>query len=179
MSFRTESLLLIVDVQGRFAEAMWRRDLLLDRLARLSRGALALEIPIICTEQVPEKLGPTVPELAQILGATERWPKKAFSCWREPRVAERIESLRRPCVWLAGIESHVCVYQTAADLLRAGYRVEAIADAISSRTEEDRQAGLDRMRAMGAGVMTVEMALFEALEIAEGDAFRSVHKIVK
>mgnify|MGYP005838689041 CR=1 FL=1 len=179
MSFRTESLLLIIDVQGRLAEAMWRRDLLLDRLGRLSSGARALGMPIVCTEQVPEKLGPTVPELVQRLAGTERWPKRTFSCWRDRRIAEHIETHQRPCIWLAGIESHVCVYQTAADLLRAGYRVEAIADAISSRTEEDRQAGMDRMRAMGAGLMTVEMALFEALETAEGDDFRAIHKIVK
>lgn len=177
--FREESLLLVVDVQTRLLEAMHESVQVLDRVVRLTRGALALRVPVVCTEQVPEKIGPTVPELVDALAGVERLPKKTFSCWRDETIADRIESQRRPRIWLAGIESHVCVYQTAADLLRAGYRVEVIADAVSSRTARDCQVGLDRMRALGAGVMTVEMALFEALEVAEGDLFRAVHRLIK
>ncbi len=179
MSFRDESLLVVVDVQERLVDAMQDRDRLLDRLVRLVRGARVLGVPMVCTEQVPAKLGATVPGLLDAMGDVERLPKKTFSAWRDAAIANQIKFHRRTRIWLAGIESHVCVYQTAADLLRTGYRVEAISDAISSRTPNDRQAGLDRIRALGAGLMTVEMALFEALEIAEGDVFRSVHKIVK
>lgn len=178
-AFREDSALLLVDVQERLLPAMPAPERLTDRIERLLRGATALGLPIVISEQVPEKLGPTVSPLPEAAPGALRLSKKHFSCLRDPRMAEALANLRRHTIWLAGIESHVCVYQTARDLLASGYRVEAIENAIASRTAEDRQCGLRRIRDLGGGLMSVEMALFDALDAAEGDVFRAIHRIVK
>jgi nicotinamidase-related amidase len=174
-----EWMLAVIDVQPRLLDVMWRRDRLLDRLARLLRGAEALQVPVLVTEQVPAKLGGTEPGLRSLMGAADPIAKSTFSALGEPAFASRLAEMGRRCVWLAGIETHVCVYQTASDLLSAGYRVDVVADAVSSRTEEDRRLGLERMRTVGAGWTSVEMALFEGLDRAEGETFRAIHRIVK
>ncbi len=178
-AFREDSVLLVVDVQERLLAAMASPDRLQDRVARLAKGAAALKLPIVISEQVPEKLGPTPAAILEAAPDAIRLSKKHFSCLRDPRMAETLAGLRRHTIWLAGIEAHVCIYQTARDLLAAGYRVEAIEDAITSRALEDRRVGLERIRILGGGLMSVEMALFDALDAAEGEDFQAIRRIVK
>ena len=175
---RDEAALVVIDVQAKLAPAMDESADLLANLAKLVQGAKVLGLPILVTEQNPAGLGPTVPEIASLL-APERIAKRAFSCCGEPAFLAHLAALGRRQVLLGGIEAHVCVCQTALDLVARGYRVEVVADAVSSRTARNRQIALDRMRAGGVGVTSVEAALVELLKVAEGDASKAILKIVK
>lgn len=177
---KTDTVLALIDVQGRLAETMFERDLLFSRLEILIQGAQILGLPILWTEQVPSKLGPTIPRLRELLDPELRpISKHTFSCLGSPEFRRALEELGRGTVLLCGIECHVCVYQTAADLVRSGYRVEVAADAVSSRTETNRSAGLRRMEASGARLTTVEMVIFELQRTAEGEAFRRLVGLIR
>ncbi|MFO8013166.1 MAG: hydrolase [Phycisphaerae bacterium] len=178
MLTRDEAVLMVVDVQGKLARLMHEADALFDNLSRLVRGATVLEVPVLATEQNPKGLGPTVEEVRPHL-PSEPIPKMAFSCCGEPAVVEALEATGRRQVLLAGIETHICVYQTARDLLARGREVHVVADAVSSRSPRNRDVGLAKMRAAGAEVTSVETALFEMLEVAEGPAFKQILTIVK
>jgi nicotinamidase-related amidase len=125
-------------------------------------------------------MGETAPEIRVLLsGAQTVLNKMTFSCCGEPRFMHNIEALGRQQVLLAGIETHVCVYQTAADLLSRSFEVQVVADAVSSRRAFDRTIGIDRMRAAGARIACAEMVLFELLRTAEHPAFKNVLKVVR
>jgi nicotinamidase-related amidase len=172
--------LLVIDVQGKLAQLMHNKEELFANLARIIRGTEALDIPIIWTEQVPEKLGQTTPEIADLLAASATPLSKAsFSCCGAPSFMTELQALNRGQLLLTGIETHICLYQTSVDLLNMGYEVQVVADAVSSRTAENKQIGLDRIRTAGGIVTSTEMALFELLRVAEGDHFRQIAKIVK
>jgi hypothetical protein len=158
---------------------MTDRDRLFENLVRLIRGTNLLEVPVIWTEQVPEKLGATTAVVRNELAAQTPIAKSAFSCMGEPAFVDRLEALGRRTVILCGIETHVCVYQTALDLLECGYRVEVVTDAVSSRSESNRKLGLKRMKQAGAGMLGVEMLLFELQRVAQGERFRKLIQIVK
>jgi len=171
--------LLIIDIQGNLYQSMHEKEALRENLQKLIRGTAALDIPVIVTEQVPEKLGPSIPEIASLVDEFHPIPKSSFSCCGEPRFTDRLGKTGRRHILVAGIESHVCVYQTAADLLRLGYEAHIITDCISSRTAENRHAGIERMIAEGGRRASMEMILFELLRAAKGDVFRTIAKIVK
>ena len=173
------SVLVLVDVQGRLAQLMYDRAFLLASLARLLRGMQRLAVPVIWTEQNPARMGGTVPELRDLMQGATPVSKMSFSCVGEPAFVTRLEQFQRRQVLLAGIETHVCVHQTAADLKGLGYEPHVVADAVSSRTALNRQIGLDRIARGGAVLTTVEMALFEMMRTAEHPAFKDVLRIVK
>jgi len=176
---REDCVLVLIDVQGRLAELMADRDRLFENLVRLVRGANLLEVPVVWTEQMPEKLGPTTAVIRNELAAATLIAKSAFSCMGEPAFVDRLEELGRRTVILCGIETHVCVYQTALDLIESGYRVEVVTDAVSSRSESNRKLGLKRMKQAGAGMLGVEMLLFELQRVAQGERFRKLIQVVK
>lgn len=173
------TVLLVVDVQGRLAEVMHDREPLLENVRRIIQGAQVLDLPIVVTEQVPEKLGATRSEISPYLQGIDPIAKRSFSCCGDETFVDVLTGLNRKQVLMAGIEAHVCVYQTAVDLLEQGYEVQLVADAVSSRTPENRQLGLDRMKAAGASLTSTEMALFELLRVAEGPKFKAISKLVK
>ena len=173
-----KTLLVIVDIQDKLARVMPERDALVESASRLIRGATVLGVPVLFTEQNPAGLGQTVPELRPLLGG-EPIVKRAFSCCGEPAFVNAVRASGRRQVLLAGIETHVCVYQTARDLLADGYEVEIVADAVASRAAANRAIGLEKARAAGAGVTSVETALFELLGVAEGPRFKEILQIVK
>jgi nicotinamidase-related amidase len=179
MLAQDHTLLMIVDVQGKLAELMHEREALFRALRRLIQGAQALGLPLLVTEQNPAGLGPTRPEIADLLVGAPNLPKRSFSCLGEPRLREALAAAGRRQVLLAGIEAHVCVYQSAADLVAAGYHVEVVADAVSSRTAANRDIGLRKARDAGAALTCVETALFELLRTADHPAFRPVLAVVK
>jgi nicotinamidase-related amidase len=180
MLYIDNTALLVIDVQGKLAQLMHNNEELFANLARIIRGVQVLGIPIIWTEQVPEKLGQTTPEIAALLAASATPLSKAsFSCCGAPPFMTELKALNRGQLLLTGIETHICLYQTSVDLLNMGYEVQVVADAVSSRTAENKQIGLDRIRAAGGIVTSTEMALFELLRVAEGDQFRQIAKIVK
>ncbi len=173
-----KTLLVIVDIQDKLARVMPERDALVESVSRLIRGAGVLGVPILFTEQNPAGLGPTVPELRPLLGG-EPIVKRAFSCCGEPAFVQALRASGRRQVLLAGMETHVCVYQTARDLRADGFEVEVVVDAVASRTAANRAVGLEKIRAAGAGVTSVEAALFELLGVADGPSFKEILQIVK
>lgn len=173
------SLLLLVDIQERLTAVMDRREALIDAATRMLRGAQALKLPVVCMEQLPEKIGPTVAPLKQHLKNVQPVSKACFSCYQVPLLVEQIEKLNARHIIIAGIETHVCVYQTADDLLRNGYKVEIAADATSARSAENRDIGLEHIRQIGGNIKSVEMLLFELARSAEHSAFRDLLAIVK
>jgi len=173
------TILVIIDVQGKLATLMYQKEELYDNLIKITRGARTLDLPIIWNEQIPDKLGPTIPEIADILQDMKPLAKTTFSCCGNSNFQTMLENSGRKQVLLVGIETHVCVYQTAMDLLQTGYEVYLVADAVSSRTLENKQIGIRAMKDAGAKITSVEMALFEMLKAAHGDKFKQVIKIVK
>jgi nicotinamidase-related amidase len=173
------SVLLVIDVQEKLFRAISEKEKRLDNLQRLVKGIQVLEVPLIVTEQYPKGLGPTVKEIADLLPGFKPIAKTSFSCCGDKAFSREFKKLDRKQVLLAGIESHVCVYQTAADLIGSGYEVHAVGDAISSRTEENRQVGLKMMEGLGVKPTSTETVLFELLKIAEGDKFKAISKIVR
>jgi nicotinamidase-related amidase len=152
---------------------------LLKNIQILIKAAKVLDIPIIWCQQVPDSLGATIPEIAELLSDTEPINKASFSCCGDERFIGRLNSLDRQQVLLCGIETHVCIYQTVVDLRSRGYEVSVAADAVSSRTLENKQIGLERLRAEGAHISSTEMVLFELLKTAEHPQFKQIAKLVK
>ena len=171
--------LVIVDVQGKLAQLMYDRDALFKNIRILIKVAKLLAIPIVWTQQCPQALGPTVPEVTQLLTDSEPINKASFSCCGEEQFNRKLKSLARRQVLLCGIEAHVCIYQTAADLMQTGYDVHIIADAISSRSLKNRQIGLEKMASNGAELSSTEMVIFELLKTAEHPQFKQIVKLAK
>jgi nicotinamidase-related amidase len=146
---------------------------------RMIKGAQVLDIPIIWNEQLPDKLGTTIPEVREALKEASPLVKNTFSCCGNDTFSHQLGALDREQVLLVGMETHVCVYQTAIDLLEAGYEVYLVADAVSSRSLENKQIGIEAIRDAGAKLTSVEMCLFETLGVAEGERFRQIINIVK
>jgi len=172
------TVLVVIDIQGKLASLMHDKERLYDNTARMIRAAEVLDIEVICTEQHPDGLGPTVAEIAEHLNV-QPIPKFAFSCCGEPAFETALKTTGCTQVLVAGIETHICVYQTAVDLLAGGYEVYVLTDAVSSRTAANRQLGLQRMKDAGVVMTGVEMALFEMLKVAKGDKFKQIVRIVK
>ena len=171
--------LTVVDVQGKLAQLMHGREALFKNIQILVQAANILEIPILWCQQCPDALGPTVPEIAQLLADVKPINKSAFSCCGNEQFNARLKDLARNQILLCGIETHVCIYQTAIDLLRQDFNVNIIADAVSSRTPENKQIALNRLAAEGAKISCTEMALFELLKTAEHPKFRQIAKLIK
>ncbi|MHC4174917.1 MAG: isochorismatase family protein [Planctomycetota bacterium] len=171
--------LVIVDVQGKLAQLMYGREALFKNIQILIKAAKSLDIPILWCQQCPESLGPTVPEIAQLLSDNEPLNKAAFSCCGSEQFNTKLNELARQQVLLCGIEAHVCIYQTTVDLLRKGFNVNVIADAVSSRTLENKQSTIDKMTAERINISCVEMALFELLKTAEHERFKQIAKLIK
>ena len=179
MISRTAAVLVIIDIQGNLAQAMFGKENIFANAVKLIKAFKTLNLPIIVTEQIPEKLGKTLPQIADEIEGFNPIAKESFSCWGENNFKERLESLSRRHVVLLGIETHVCVYQTALDLLSEGYNVHLVADAVSSRTQENRQIGINAIKSAGAHITSTEMVLFELLRTAADPKAKEFFKIVK
>ena len=179
MLSRTAAVLILVDFQGKLAQVMVGKEDLFANNIKLIQGFRALNLPIMVTEQMPEKLGPTIPQLLQELGDVKPIAKETFSCWADASFHDHLESLTRRHVVLTGIECHVCVYQTALDLMSNGYTVHLVTDAVSSRTPENREVGIQAIKSAGAQITSTEMVLFELLRTAADPKAKDIFKIVK
>jgi nicotinamidase-related amidase len=175
---RSRAALLVVDLQEKLLPSIWERARVVRESVRLIQGISFLGLPVLVTEQYRHGLGPTVAEVASVLPDFNPVQKLEFSgC--TPEILDRLRSRNLTDVVLCGIESHVCVTQTALDLLDTGFRVFPAAEACSSRTAENWRAGLDRMRTAGAVPVSVEMVLFELLERAGTEEFKRILGLVK
>ncbi len=174
-----KTILTVVDVQGKLAHLMHEKEALFENLRKVIRGIQVLGIPIIWVEQNPKGLGPTIPEIADLLSDVQPIAKLSFNCCRNDYFVQALKATARDQVLLAGIETHICIYQTAIGLLSQGYEVQVVTDAVSSRTAQNKEVGLQKMRDAGVSLTSTETALFELLEVAEGERFKEILKIVK
>lgn len=174
-----KTVLVIVDVQGKLAMLMHDRGTLFGNLRKLVLGAKALNIPIVWVEQNPARMGETIPELRDVLVGLQPVSKLSFSCCGEASFVNELNALGRRQVLIAGIEAHVCVYQTACNLVGQGYEVKVVADAVSSRTLSNRDIAIEMIKACRCGITSVEAILFELLKTSEHPAFKQILEIVK
>ena len=172
---RERAALVVVDLQEAFRPAVVDFERVAANAGVLVQGARILGLPVVATEQYPKGLGRTVPEVAEHLNGIEPLEKVCFSA----ADAEGFELDGRDQVVVCGIESHVCVSQTAHGLLDRALEVHVARDAVSSRTEENRELGLHKMEASGAVLTSVETALFELLGAAGSEEFKQVQGLIK
>ena len=178
---RAETQLLVVDIQEKLLPHIYEHAQMVAQAERMIRAAAALDLPVTLSEQYPRGLGATMAPIAEAAqaAAAPRCEKMTFSFCADAACRAQLESVRRPQVLLVGIETHVCVQQTALDLLDAGLQPVVLADAVGSRRQLDYQVALDGMRAAGVRVTTVESAIFQLVGESGTDLFRRVLPIVR
>ena len=174
-----KSCLVVVDVQGKLAQLMHDKETLFKNIRVLIQAAKELSIPILWCQQVPEALGQTVPEIAELLSDNQPINKSAFSCCGDEKFNSGLDKINRQQVLLCGIETHVCIYQTAMDLKKQNKEVHVIADAVSSRTRENKKLALKKLKTYGIDIDCVEMALFELLKTAQHPSFKTLARLIK
>jgi nicotinamidase-related amidase len=173
------AVLVLIDYQERLFPVMHDHDRLLRNVLKLVRGAAVFGLPVIVTEQYPRGLGPTLPELRDLLPGVTPIAKTCFSACDEAAFTGALEASGRRQVLLAGIETHICVYQTALALARSDFQVHVVTDCCASRDPASEMAAWARMNAAGASPTNVEMALFEMLKQGRGEVFKQISAIVK
>jgi nicotinamidase-related amidase len=177
MLTRNNAGLIIIDVQGNLAQVIDRRDIVIENIRRIIKGCQVFEIPIILTEEI--NLGPTIPEITDLIPEIRPIIKESFSSCGNQEFMEALQTLKRKQLLLAGMETHVCVYQTAVDLVEQGYEVQIVADAVSSRRANNREIALQKMRDYGVIWTSTETVLFELLKTAADPKLRNIINIVK
>lgn len=176
---RNQSQLVIVDMQIKLSSVMTSHiDRVVKNCATLLQSAALLEIPVLFTEQYPQGLGPTLPELAQYMAGKKAVEKTAFSCCGEPAFSRQLLGDHSQVI-LAGMEAHICILQTALDLLAQGKTVFVLEDAVISRNPENKRNALNRMREAGVIITNTESLIFEWLGAATGDAFKKISQLVR
>lgn len=177
---RNHTILLVVDVQERMLPAIANHDDVLNQVTKLAKGFHVLGLPMLVTEQYSKGLGPTVEPVRE---AMQEWyrpiEKISFSACGDLHFMNQLEAAGKQNVILCGVETHVCVYQTAMDLRELGYNVEVAADAVGSRAEINYRIALEKMARIGIGLTSVEMILFEIMLRADIPEFKPVQSIVK
>jgi nicotinamidase-related amidase len=179
---RPDTMLVVIDVQEKLMPVIDQQEQVLRNIERMVRGCAILDVPMVLTEQYAQGLGPTVEVLRKAFeesGGYRPIEKATFSAWSCSEFTSALRALKRKHVLIAGVETHVCVYQTVADLISVGHLVTVIADAVSSRTKENREIGLRRMESEGARLSSTEMALFELTGRSGTEEFRSIAKLIR
>ncbi len=174
-----DALLIIVDIQGNLAKVVNESEKVNAAAHKMIAGALALELPILLTAQAPHKIGHTTDEVRELVPDLYEYPRIGFSILTSPEIEQALKESRRKQLILCGFESHICVYQSAMDLMKAGYDVHLLVDAVSSRDPQNKAYILQELRAEGAHLINVETALYAMMRDANHPAFRTVSKIVK
>ena len=175
----SRSALLVVDVQERLLPSMSDPDDVIDGCRILLEAARRLSVPVVVSEQYPKGLGPTVPILEALVPDGAIAAKVHFSCVGDAGLGQRITDLERDQIVIGGIEAHVCVLQTALGLKQQGISPFVVEDAVSSRSRNNRDSALARLRANHVETVTVEMVLFEWLGQAGTDTFRELSRLIR
>lgn len=176
---RDTSALVVIDIQEKLLPAIFEKDRMIAASARLARGAGILSVPVLATEQYVKGLGPTDPQVASAITHFAPIEKTAFSACGAAAFMSALDRLQRNNVILCGIEAHVCILQSCLDLIEKKFNVFVAADAVSSRTRDNAQLGLQRMRDAGAVIVSSEMVLFELLKEAGTSEFKQILPLVK
>lgn len=174
-----DSLLLIIDVQEKLINAL-DKDVVVKRTSILTKAAKILGIPILATQQYSKGLGETVEQVKQNFSEnTQIFEKTAFSALREPGFLDVLKSYNKKQVITCGIETHVCVHQTVADLISQGFEVYVVKDSCASRNKYEFKQGVDLMQQNGAKISCLEIALFELLKDAKNPHFKEIQALIK
>lgn len=174
-----KSVMLLIDVQERLSQVMYEKEKLFESLEIIIKSMKILDIPIIWLEQIPEKLGHTIPRLSQHLNRNEPIEKFSFSCCNEPEFVSKFKEIGRTQVILTGIETHICVFQTAFNLIEQGNEVQVVNECVSSRTKENKDIGIQRILQSKGKLASLEMVLFELLQNTKVDKFKKIIKLIK
>lgn len=173
------TLLIVIDVQGNLARVVAESESAIHAVAQLVQGASLLDIPVLLTAQVPEKIGHTIPEIAELLPGQSDLARVHFSIWQDAAVQQAMRNSGRRQVLLCGFEAHICLYQSSLDLIAEGYEVYLVADAVSSRNPRNKMVALQELSSQGVHLTTVEMALFSLLRSAQHPAFKAISRMIK
>ncbi|HCZ9546733.1 MULTISPECIES: hydrolase [Vibrio] len=172
--------LIVVDVQGKLATLMHESDALIENITKLVKGAKALDLPILWLEQNPERLGPTAEPIREVLESTHLpITKYTFDGCKEATFKVAVENAKVDTWLVCGIESHICVYQTAVSLRQSGYRVELVTDCVSSRTAANKALALAKLTANGVVLTGLEMCLYEMVEDCRVPEFKEILALIK
>ncbi len=173
------SVAVVVDVQERLFPHIHEHQQLEKNLITLISGLKILDIPLIVTQQYTKGLGKTIPSVAKALGKYDPLEKLTFSCCADPDFMDTLSDLGKNQIILMGIETHVCVLQTAIDLLQRGYQPVIIEDCVSSRKLNDKQVAIERMRHHGMIISTYESILLELCLVAGTEQFKAISTLIK
>ncbi len=176
---REDSLLLIVDIQQAMLKVIDSWELIAGKAKQLIQSANALDVPIMLTEQYKKGLGETLPELIQEIKSPQIFQKQHFSACLEDDFIPTAQSFNRRKIVVVGMETHVCVLQTCLDLIKAGFQVHLVADAVASRVNDNRDIAIDLLKQAGAVISSTEIVIFQWACRANSDEFRKILPIVK
>jgi nicotinamidase-related amidase len=172
-----DTAFVLIDIQEKFLPVIYDIQGVIDNANRLVQGSSILNIPLLVTEQYPKGLGRTVEGIS--FESQEIIEKIAFDCFGCDEFVNKINQLNRKSLVIFGIEAHVCVLKTSLEALNRGYEVHLVADAVSSRTQRNRDVAIERMRQSGAFIASTEMILFQLMDQAGTDEFKAISKLVK
>ena len=172
-------LVVVVDPQDKLLKAISGAEEVVENCVKLIKAAKVLGAEVILTTQYAEKLGPCTEKILEAAGDAPVFDKRTFSCMYKEDFAEAVKASGRRQIVLCGVETHVCVSQTAMHLLEAGYDVYVVGDAVSSRTPANKKAGLRRTRDAGCGTVSTEGAIFEMTRDSAAPIFKEILPIVK
>lgn len=170
---------LVIDIQERLVPVMEEKELLVENCGKLIQGLQVLGVPLLVTQQYTKGLGETIPEIKSLISDFQYIEKKDFSCFDEPACSEKLVATGAKNVIICGIESHVCVLQTAIDLKEAGYVPVVVMDCISSRSFDNVDLAAERFRYEGILMTSLESVLFELTRSAGAPGFKEISKLVK
>jgi len=178
---RGDVLILIVDIQDRLVPAMKHevKDSVIKNCGHLVELSKMLSIPIVLTEQYPKGLGQTLAEIKDVLPEYRPIEKRTFSCCEEPNFLSEIKKLNKKTIILSGMETHICVLQTCIGLLKEGFNVHLVSDAVCSRAKANWKTAIEFMRDAGAVITCTETVLFQLLKVAGTEEFKAISKRIK
>ena len=175
---REDTVLMVIDIQEKLVPVMKYKDQVIDNNRILITAAKEMEFPVIATEQYPRGLGRTVPELLDLLDENNVFAKNSFTAYTD-EVKGTLKSLGKKKVLMTGMETHVCVFQTARDLINEGYQVFLVKDGLASRSKSNFLNGLDLMESLGAVITNTETIIFDLLKISGTPEFKIMSKMIK
>jgi nicotinamidase-related amidase len=176
---KNNTALVIIDIQERLAAVMKMKDAVVNNCLHLIELAKMLDIPIVLTEQYPKGIGQTVEPIRNALPEYRPIEKLTFSCCDEPSFPDAIRKLNKKTLIVTGMETHICILQTSIGLLREGFNVHLVKDAVCSRTKENWKVACEFMRDAGAVITCTETVLFQLLQIAGTEEFKAISKRIK
>ena len=171
-------LVLVIDVQDKLVASL-EKDKIVDEVTKIVKAAKILDIPVLFTEQYPKGLGSTVESITKSETDGEFFEKTSFDATLEPGFLKKIKSYKKKKIFIMGIETHICVYQTAIALIKKGFEVYAVKDACASRKKYEFKQGIEAMRDNGVKISCVEMVLFEWLKSSKHPKFKEIQALIK